>query len=132
MKLHYPSAEQIVEFNKMVLVLVKVRKADTPKVLSYQKVLDSLEECKRKEGDIYDKTVVLLTAIIQKHPFASGNRRTAFVVIADFLSHNNAPLGISNEPYQAKVLQGIREGFYTSKEIKEWIKYGKIKQFKRQ
>jgi len=30
MELHYPSAEQIVEFNKMVLVLVKGREAPKP------------------------------------------------------------------------------------------------------
>ncbi len=131
LEIYYPSVEQIVEINKAVLSFVRVRKADKAAVLSYQKLLDSLEVCTTKEGDVYDKAVVLLQALIQKHPFASGNRRTAFVVMADFLAQNGFQLGIKDDPSQAKVMQGVREGFYTSEEIKEWIRCGKIKPFKR-
>ena len=90
-----------------------------------------IKSCKENEGDIYDKALVLLRGLIQNHPFASGNRRTALIVTKDFLLSNNAKFKIRDDPKYAKVMQGIREDYYTNKEIKEWIKNGKIKEFKR-
>lgn len=47
-----------------------------------------------------------------------------------FLEKNN--LGISIEdPGQARVLQGIREEYYSDEEIKDWLKKGKIRDFRR-
>ena len=37
----------------------------------------SLKDCVIYEGDIYDKAVVLLKGLVQKHPFASGNKNVA-------------------------------------------------------
>lgn len=72
-----------------------------------------------------------MKGLIQKHPFASGNRRTAFVVAEDFLLNNRAKFGVGNNPHQARIMTGIREGFYTHDEIKDWLKHGKIRAFKR-
>ena len=130
-EIKYPSAEKIIEYNFLILKLIKVKKADQPKVLSKSKILDAIEECEEQEGTIYDKATALLIGLIQKHPFASGNRRTAFVVVKDFLLLNNARFHVKDEPKQAKVMQGIRENFYTMEEIKEWIKNGEIREFKR-
>lgn len=80
----YPSIEKIIEYNFLVLKLIKVKKADEAKVLSKTRIMEVLEECEDAEGDIYDKAVCLLTSLIQKHPFASGNRRTAFIVVKEF------------------------------------------------
>jgi prophage maintenance system killer protein len=63
--------------------------------------------------------------------FASGNRRTAFLATKYMLSRNKARLGIKDIENQAKVMQGIREDFYSDDEIKEWIKDGKIRKFER-
>ena len=131
MEINYPTVEHIIEFNHLALALVKVKKADKPVVLSKPKLLEIFEECQNAQGDVYDKAVVLLNGIVKKHPFASGNRRTAILVTKDFLHDNNAVLGIKDEPGQARVLLGIREGFYTNEEIKEWIKHGKIRSFER-
>lgn len=38
---------------------------------------------------------------------------------------------IKDDPQQASVMRGIREGYYTEEEIKEWIKNGEIRAFKR-
>ena len=85
----------------------------------------------KTEGNIYDKAVILLKGLIQKHPFASGNRRTAFIVTKDFIISNNEKFKIKDDPKYAKVMLGIREGYYQDKEIMGWIKDGKIRQFKR-
>ena len=88
MKTKYPTSEKIVEFNTLALSILKVKKGDKPEVLSYSKINDVVESCKKTKGNLYDKAVTLLMGLIQSHPFASGNRRTAFIVTKDFLLVN--------------------------------------------
>ena len=127
----YPAVERIIEYNVLALTLIKVKKADRPAVLSSGRLDLIIKNCKELEGDLYDKAVCLLKGIIQLHPFASGNRRTAFIVTKEFLKENGGKFNIEDDPQQAKVMLGIRENYYTYEEIKEWIKHGKIKAFKR-
>ena len=127
----YPSPEKIIEHNELVLSIIKVKKADSPKVMSYTKILEVIEECKNSAGDIYDKAVVLIKGLVKKHAFASGNRRTAFITTKYFIINNKGKFNIKDDPSYANVMQGIREDYYSDDEIKEWIKDGKIRQFKR-
>ena len=90
-----------------------------------------VEKCEKKSGDLYDKAVVLLKGLVQRHPFASGNRRTAFISTKSFLFMNYKEFMVKDNPEYAKVMTGIREGFYTSEEIKGWLKNGKIRKFER-
>jgi len=129
--IYYPTVEKIIELNALVLTVIKVKKADKSVVLSTKKIYEAIENCKTKEGDIYDKAAFLLESLIKNHPFASGNRRTAFIATKDFLFHNNHKFNVKDDPSQARVMTGIREHFYTHEEIKEWVKHGKIKEFKR-
>jgi death-on-curing family protein len=130
-KIIYPSAERIIEYNSLALNIIKAKKADTAKVLSFKRIINIIEGCKNLEGDVYDKAVFLLKGLIQKHPFASGNRRTAFIVTKEFLLNNKAKLKVKDDPKYARVMIGIREDFYKDSEIKEWIKNGKIREFTR-
>ena len=127
----YPTIEKIIEYNFLVLNFLKVKKADTPRVLSKTKLYHIVEGCKKVKGDRYDKGAFLFTELIRQHAFASGNRRTAFIVTKEFLVTNKARFKIKDDPRQARMMTGIREGFYTQHEIKEWIKNGKIRAFKR-
>lgn len=127
----YPSVDKIIEFNLLVLNVIKVKKSDSAEVLSKTKLFDVLALCKSFQGDLFDKAVVLLKGLVQAHAFASGNRRTAFIVVKYFLVINNKKIGIKDDSENARVMLGIREGFYSDKEIKEWLKNGKIREFKR-
>ena len=127
----YPSAERIVEYNLLVLERIKVKKADSHRVLSLAKIQEVLDDCRKKEGKVYDKAVVLLKGLVQKHPFVSGNRRTAFIAVKYFMISNKVRFGIKDDPHYARAVQGIRENYYSEEEIKEWIKNGKIREFKR-
>lgn len=131
MAIEYPRLEKIVEYNVLAIHLIKAKKADTAKVLNISALRNIVEECEEKEGDVYDKAIILLKGIVQKHPFASGNRRTAFIVTKDFLLHNHASFLIKDDPENAKVMQGVRENYYSHEELKEWLKNGKIKEFRR-
>ncbi|MBI2666623.1 Fic family protein [Candidatus Woesearchaeota archaeon] len=130
-EIKYLSVEKIIEYNFLVLTLIKVKKADQPKVASQRKIEFIVQACKELEGDIYDKAVFLLKNIIKLHAFASGNRRTAFIATKEFVTENGERFNIIDDPLQAKIMLGVREGYYTDEEIKEWIKHGKIKPFKR-
>jgi len=123
--------DEIIEYNMLVLNIIKVKKADKPEVLSREKISKVIEDCKKLRGDIYDKATLLMERIVKNYPFASGNRRTAFFVVKNFLVDNNVKFGIKDNPKQARIMLGIREGYYEPKEIKEWIKNGKIREFKR-
>ena len=127
----YPTQEKIIEYNLLALTLIKVKKADQPKVLNPHAIKWAIEGTIQLEGDVYDKAVCLLKGLIQRHPFASGNRRTAFIVAKEFLLSNKAAFRVKDDPAHARVMQGIREDYYTHEEIKEWIKNGKIREFKR-
>jgi len=130
-KIVYPTPEIIIEYNFLVLELIKVKKADQPKVLSHHKIIEVIEECRFLDGEIYDKAACLLRGLVKKHPFASGNRRTAFISTKDFLISNGFKFEIKDDPRYARVMQGIREDYYSLEEIREWIKNGTIKEFKR-
>lgn len=127
----YPTVEKIIEYNTLILNILQVKKADQPKVLSIEKIKESIEECKKEKGDIYDKATILMCKLIRNHPFASGNRRTAFIITKRFLRLNKAKFKIGDSPEYARIMLGIREGYYSKKEIKEWIKNGKIRKFER-
>lgn len=130
-EINYPTVEKIIEYNVLAITLIKVKKADRAEVLSKSKLRIVLEECETKDGDIYDKAVVLFRGIIQAHPFASGNRRTAFIAVKDFLINNHAHFCVKDDPEYISVMRGIRERYYSDDELKEWIKHGKIRQFRR-
>ena len=129
--LTYPSTDEVKHFNVLVLSFIKVKKSDNYEIMSISKLQKVLENCESTEGDIYDKATILMKGLIQSHPFASGNRRTAFITTKSFLTENKHKLNVQDNESQARVMQGIREGYYTDNEITEWIKNGKIRQFRR-
>ena len=130
-EIEYLSTEKITEYNFLVLLIIKAKKADQHKVLSSTRLNQIIKGCENTMGDIYDKATFLFKNIIQLHPFASGNRRTAFIATKAFLIKNKRKFNIENDPKQARTMLGIREGYYSDKDIKDWIKNGKIKKFKR-
>lgn len=99
--------------------------------MSYAKIREVVDGCEQMEGDIYDKAAYLLKKMIKQHAFASGNRRTAFVITKHFLFSNKSEFNISDNPDYARIMTGIRENYYTDTEIKNWIQHGQIREFKR-
>ncbi len=130
-EIKYPTEDRIIEYNILALTIIKVKKADRPAVLSSERLSFIIRNCKELKGDLYDKAVCLLKGMVQLHPFASGNRRTAFIVAKEFVEENGGKFNIEDVPQQAKVMLGIRENYYADGEIKEWVKHGKIKNFER-
>ena len=127
----YPIEDEIIEYNALAITIFDVKKADKVEILSYSKLSQAIERCKITKGDIYNKATVLLISLVRSHAFASGNRRTAIITTINFLNKNGSKFKVKDDPKNAGVLTGIREGYYSTREVKEWIKNGKIRKFKR-
>ncbi|MCL4518326.1 MAG: Fic family protein [Thaumarchaeota archaeon] len=127
-ELKYPTSQDLISLNKQVVDRIKVRKADRHNVLSLELINWISSKTRDEPGDAYDKASFLLIEIVQKHPFDSANRRTAYAAAKAFLESNDEEFAPVMDP---KVMLGIREGFYTKAEIKNWLKTGEIKEFQR-
>ena len=130
-ELIYPTPERVIEYNILVLARVKVKKADKSEVLSRRKLDAAIQACREDEENVYGKAAVLLQGIVKAHAFASGNRRTAFLVTKDFITENGGVFAVQDNEKNARVLQGVREGFYTPNDLIMWFKTGQIHEFKR-
>lgn len=128
---YYLNEENLIELNKDAIRLFEIKKADRYELLSNLKLMKIVAVCIKSEGNFYDKAIELIIAIIKKHAFASGNRRTALLAVLLFAKINNQNIYIKDKPYNSRVMLGIREDYYTKLELKEWLKNGKIKDFKR-
>jgi prophage maintenance system killer protein len=125
----YPTIDELVELNRRVLGEIRVKKADRHQVLSPSGLEHLMRLVEEQAGDVYEKSVTLLTVLVRTHPFASGNRRTAYLATMSFLTMNRRTATVQHDP---RILQGIREEFYTRDEIKAWLKGHEIKEFRRE
>ena len=126
--LKYPSVAELIQLNKDVLSEIRAKRADRHQVLSHKKLETILETIQKDPGDVYDKATIMLCELIRRHPFASGTRRTALVATKAFLLQNGIAI---NRTFNANILTGIRENFYTTTEVKNWLKGYEIRQFQR-
>lgn len=70
--------------------------------------------------DIWSKTAAFIHSIISFHPFADGNKRTAFVAAEIILKLNGSSLKSSQE--NDDFFWAIARGEKSVDEIKEWLK----------
>ena len=124
----YLTEDQLIELNKEVLKEIRVKKGDIHKVLSREKITAVTIDCRQDPGDIYDKASTLLIGMVKAHSFDSANRRTAIAATILFLKANGEELKLKHDE---KVLTGIREGFYTKSEVKDWLRGNAIRPFHR-
>jgi len=127
-ELRYLTPNEIIEVNKRVLREIRVKKADSHRVASLVKIEEVLKNVQAGGGDVYRRAALLLIQLTKAHAFDSGNRRTAYAATKLFLEANGKALDIQVEP---RVLTGIREGFYSTNEVIEWLKGNGIKAFVR-
>jgi death-on-curing protein len=124
----YPSDQEIIQINKEILESIRVKNADAHGVLKPAAIKNSLRAMLYDPGDLFDKAASLLMSLVRSHPFESGNRRTAYVISKAFLKANGKnPKNMQDED----VFRGIRAGFYSKNEIKDWLKGNEIRKFSR-
>jgi death-on-curing family protein len=124
----YPSDHEIIQINKEILESIRVKNADAHSVLKPVALKNSLLAMLYDPGDLFDKVASLLISLVRRHPFESRNQRTAYVISKAFLIANGAnPKIVQDED----VFLGIRAGFYSKSEIKDWLKGNEIRKFSR-
>jgi len=127
-ELIYPTKESIINVNKLVNLMSNM-KADAHKLLRDEVFIDMIiNEVKETDGDVYDKAAVLLDSLVKTHGFASGNKRTGFIVTTYFIKKNGGKARFDNFDMVEKVLRNIR--LYNIKEITEWLRSGVIDETK--
>jgi len=127
----YPTVEEIQYNNTIAVEMFRKSKQDRAKTISLSYIQKAIDKVKMNPGDIYDKAALLLYELTRIHAFESGNKRTAFLTTKKFVLKNEGKFNIPDTINNVKVMIGIRENYYSQNEIKEWIKNGKIKKFKR-
>ena len=127
----YPTVEEIQYNNTIAIEMFRKSKQDKAKTISISYLQKSIDKIKMNPGDIYDKAALLLIELTQMHAFESGNKRTAFLTTKKFVIKNQGKFNIPDTINNVKIMIGIKEKYYTQKEIKEWIINGKIKKFER-
>ena len=125
----YPTVEEIQYNNAIAIEMFRRSKHDQAKTISVPYIQKVIDLIKLEPGDVYDKAAMLLFELTRIHAFESGNKRTAFLTTKKFVVINGERFNIPDTEKNVKIMIGIRENFYTHKEMKEWIKYGKIKTF---
>ncbi len=127
-KIIYPTVDSIKFVNRLVN-LMSNRKADQHKLLiSDDFIANIIKNVRKDTGDLYEKGAILLRDLIIMHGFASGNKRTAFIVAVQFISKNGGKMGIKNFTKAEKVLRNIR--IYSLNDIAQWLKTGDIDESK--
>ena len=118
----YPRQEDIINYNKIVLDIVKASKADSHKVLSRQKIDEAIKSAKRARGDIEYKAAALLKNLNQSHPFVSGNKRTAYFSANKMIGMNKPYMLAKKREKQLEMTKRIREGEVGTEEIAQWLR----------
>jgi len=129
--LNYPTVEEIQYYNTIAIEMFRKSKHDEAKTISVAYIEKAIEKVNNKQGTLYDKAAVMLYELTRIHAFESGNKRTAFLTTKKFVIKNEGKFKIPDSTDNVKVMIGIRENYYSLNEIKEWIKNGKIKKFRR-
>ncbi|MDO8538133.1 MAG: type II toxin-antitoxin system death-on-curing family toxin [archaeon] len=127
-EISYPEKEAIIFINE-ILNIMSNRKADQHKLLRSDSFIENaVQKSKLNQGDIYDKAATILCLLITSHGFASGNKRTAFIVAIHFLTTNGAKIRIKNFNKGERIIRNISR--FNEKEIALWLRRGEINEKK--
>ena len=124
MRIIYPTVEEVIEANKLALEVHRVKKGDKHELLGakYQ-IQELINKVKRKKGDIYSKSALLLRELTTKHVFASGNRRTAFLVTINFIYKNTQHILLKEDIKEnLEIFKKIRYNQISEEELIKWLK----------
>ena len=126
-RIKYPIVEEVIATNKRVLEVHRAKKADKHELLGTKhQIQEIINKAKRKKGDIYIKSAVLLKELTISHLFASGNRRTAYLVTNDFI-YKNIKREIEKTEKEVEIFKKIRYRDISDEELAKWIKNEKSK-----
>ena len=108
MELNYPTTDDIIKANKKVIELLRITKAERHHLLVPKDRIESMiNTIESSEGNVKKKAAMFLREINRRHFFGSANKRTSFVVAADFLLANEGRIPLKKKD-EVKFLIEIR------------------------
>jgi prophage maintenance system killer protein len=116
----FPTIEDVKESNKIAVTQYKAVKAERFEVLSEKKIQEAIDYLKSKEGSIEIKASALLLQISDKHPFSSGNRRTAYLMMNMFLWKNSGYIIAKKRVLIEELFKRIRRESLSEEDILQW------------
>jgi len=123
MPIRYLSADEVEEFHEQIIL----RFGGVRGVLNRALLESAVERPKTAVGEhelyptIEEKAAALMHSIIANHPFADGNKRTAFLATQEFLRLNGYRIVASDEELLEFTL-AIAEGRLAFHEIVCWLR----------
>ena len=126
-RIKYPTVEEVIATNKRVLEVHRAKKADRHELLGTKhQIQEIIDKMKNKKGDVYVKSAVLMRELTISHLFASGNRRTAYLVTNDFI-YKNKKRDIEKTEKEVEIFKKMRYRDISDEELAKWIKNKKSK-----
>ena len=126
-RIKYPTVEEVIATNKRVLEIHRAKKADKHELLGTKhQIQEIIDRVKNKKGGVYIKSAILLKELTISHLFASGNRRTAYLVTNDFI-YKNEKKDIEKTEEEVEIFKKIRYRDISDEELAKWIKNEKKK-----
>jgi prophage maintenance system killer protein len=126
-KIWIPGTREVISYNKKVLDLHQATKGDRHQVLSRSNLKNTLKVVRKFPGDVYDKSAVMMERLARAnvHPFASGNRRTAYFTANKMLWKNEGFAMLKKQDNRAEIMNKIRKGELSHDEIKDILRNNK-------
>lgn len=97
--MRYLSVEEVLTIHDYVVQQF----GGSPEILDWDRLHSSLETPRQTMWgedlypDLFAQAAILFYLLIKNHPFADGNKRTAVLVLIEFLERNGCTLTASNE-----------------------------------
>lgn len=117
----FPSEETVLELHERILA----RTGGTWGILQRGAVHSAIERARwgpfGGDGDLAERAAMLIRGIAQDHPFADGNKRTAFEVAAVFLYRNGTSLEATADEVVAFML-AVASGEEDLETITRWLR----------
>jgi prophage maintenance system killer protein len=116
----YPSIEDSIEANKIAVTVYKAVKKECFGLLSQTKIIEAINYAKNKKGDVKIKASALLLGFSDKHPFSSGNRRTGYLLMNQFLGKNAGYMIAKKREFVDDLFKKIRREIVKEENIADW------------
>jgi death-on-curing protein len=117
----FPTADALLDLHARILA----RTGGQPGVLNATTIQSALERAAwgpfPSPPDLFDRAALLLRGLCQDHPFADGNKRTAFEATETLLQMNGRGIAASADEVQWFMLD-VAQGWHDLPSIAGWLR----------
>ena len=116
---HYLSVDDLTEINRL---LIELQTPDEPVGVLSVDNLSSSQARYEQTNDMFVLASVLIESLIQNHPFANANKRTAMMAGYVFLLLNGYELTAPGDEI-VEMAEGLACKTYTREDLENWLCY---------